>query len=164
MFIEQGITAIVFRLLNFGILIGLALYIFKKYGLSIITQLIAKKESYYAHLLEQKFSFAQRYADLKILFHKDIQQSERVKKNIESWNISISQEHEMLMKEYARYHAQACENKNRRAELSEYRKTTQIVTDRVSDKLTQDLSTHFESEQANAEYINAIVNFMKKKV
>ena len=61
MFINQVVIAVIFRLINFGIVIGLATYLFRKYGLPIIYDLMAQKDSEKELLLSQQLLLEQKH-------------------------------------------------------------------------------------------------------
>lgn len=101
----EQIVLFVFRLINFGVLVGVASYLFKRYGLPILKQNLGHYRSYF---------------DGMINTHRRLKQEQRL---IEKQMISDSKEQDILKERLMRWLANVDDqNKRMRAKRTERKK------------------------------------------
>src|SRR5436190_23666586 len=99
MFINETVIAVIFRLCNFGLIIALALYIFKKYMVAGIVTAMAKKKAEKEFLLNQQVLLEQKQIELHILVQQETDLCEHLKIKINEWKRIIEEQNFLQKKE-----------------------------------------------------------------
>src|SRR5579871_6120569 len=123
MFINENSVAIAFKLINFMALVGLVLFVFKKYAKKDILSLMDQEEAQHnALLVEQKNLEMQQY-DLDRIIKKENLACEQFKATIDEWKkVAL---HEKSTQEKER-HAFTSAIKQRHAQLALHKENTRI--------------------------------------
>ena len=164
MFINQDIVAIVFRIINFILIIGIASFVFKKYLKDNLLFLIAQKITKHNCLLTQQTTLEKQQSDLDALLKKELLMCKEFKLKIDEWKKTVilerqTQEHQstLAMEAFKKRHAFIALNK-------ENERVKNIVAQAVIGDLETSLSLYFEDQKNNTEYLNAIVHFMDERI
>jgi len=163
MFISQTIIAIVFRLINFFIFIGLAIYAFKKYAMPTISILMAKKRAEKEFLLSQQISFEKKQHELDELIKKETALCESLKIKINEWRRIAERDCQDKAKERIEQAVRVEKKNYKRAELRERARVQEVVLTTVVSDLSESLPHHFQKESVGNEYINSILQFMDER-
>src|SRR6266567_2533321 len=96
MFINQSFVAIIFKFINFFTLIGIALFVYKKYLKADILFFIAKKEADYQDLLTKQTTLENKQRDLDLLIKQEAIQCQDFRSKIDEWKkiVTLTQEKE----------------------------------------------------------------------
>ena len=163
MFINQDIVAVVFRLINFVALIGVAFFLFKKHLMPDLLMSIATKKNDLDYLATQQTALEKQQLNLDALLKEDALMCESFRLKIDEWKKVALAKAELQEKE----HKDTINKYNQRiADIALQREQTRvqnIVTHEVTAQLKESLSTHFNGSEKNAEYMNAIIQFMNEK-
>jgi len=163
--LSYDITTIVFKVINFAILIAAVIYLFKRYALSVIKAQITQQ--YDDHkLLQQKSHHAiakQEEVERAIVYQKELYQ--KLHQKIEQWNDIFA----VVVKEREReketikiaLHHKALQQQNYIA--SSY--VTQIVLPAALDNARHQLIADFNNNSQEAITFNeTLIAYMKKSV
>lgn len=163
MFISQLLTNIFFRILNFGIVIGIAAYSIKRYLLPVIHSMMTKQEAEREYLLSQHTILENQQAELDELMSRDNALCESFKLKVDEWK-RIS-EHEQKIREKKR--ADLCHaymDKNRKKQqIIEQDRLHALMAVRVVDELEQSLTTYFHTDEIGDEYLDNVIQRIQER-
>lgn len=163
MFINQSFVAIIFKLINFFSIIGLALFIFKKYFKADILFAIAKKEIDCQNLLRQQTTLRDQQKELELIQQEEIIQHQNFKSKIDQWKIAVLADQQ---KQKEGHHTFLAITKKRNSEIllkKESQRLHNNIIDIVVSDLEKSISSEFKNPQKGADYLADIMSFMRKK-
>lgn len=163
MFINQSIVAIVFKLINFFALIGIAYFAFKKYIKADILFSIAQKEADHHLLVTQQAALEHKQQNLNLVIKKEILQCQNFKSKIDEWKRVILEEQDKQEEELNKLLSTL---KKRNAEIAVKKENKRLQNDilnTVVADLQRSLSHDFKDHKKSADYLNSIVNFMNER-
>jgi len=164
MFINQAIVAIIFRLVNFVIIVALGAYAFKKYIMPAASILMAKKEAEKELLFSQQMLLEYKQSELDQLTKQEAVQSENFKIKIDAWKRVTDGERAFQAKEHSEKRAAIAKKNHKKQELREQMHIQREVAKAVILDLQSYLPGHFEKQNVGADYISSIVCFMDERV
>lgn len=159
---ESDIVSIVFRLLNFGALIALGIYLFKRYLLGSITLQIAKRQQKLADLSLQNqllkdqtkamdFTFAEQQAVSRVLLQK-----------IDVWKALVSQRMLERDQEKVMYESALAQRmKTQQAYLALCSAQKRALLPAI-DKAREALIVNYNAAPLGQSFISEIVKHMEK--
>src|SRR5690606_30883913 len=132
MFINQYVViATIFRLINFFIVIALAIYAFKKYVMPIVLVLIAKKDAEKEFLFSQQILLEQKQYELDTLIKQDIIRCESLKVKIDEWRRIVDKEYVAQENNRTKIRIAIEDSNNQKMQLQEHARIEKIVTEKV---------------------------------
>jgi hypothetical protein len=164
MFINQSFVAIIFKLINFFALIGIAYFVYKKHLKSDILSSIAKKDADYQDLFTLQITLENKQRNLDALFKQETLQCQDFRAKIDEWKKVVTLEQE---KEEKAHITLLAATKKRNAEIflkKENQRVQNHILEAVITDLEKSLSHDFKSTQKNTDYLNAIMHFMNEKI
>ncbi len=164
MFISEALIALIFRLINFGLIIMMLVYVFQKYIRPGLLIAMAKEESEKEFLLSQQLLYEQKQAELDQLIKNERLLCEHFKIKINEWKRVTQEELVAHKRERALLVARIERKKTEKAERRESETVKQCVANKVVDQLETSLTKHFDAQNVGKKYINAIVSFMDEGV
>jgi hypothetical protein len=162
MFTNNPIIGIFFRLFNFAILIGLFVYLFKKYGKAVFVELLEKKDADRALLLSEQATLEKKQSELDLLIAQEIRDCEKLREKIDIWKTVVDNEKALYEKEYEKIGILAEKKGMLRAEQTQQEYIRSMVLERLIPQLHNTLTDHFQEEENGRAYTEAIVRFMDK--
>lgn len=164
MFINQVIIAVIFRLINFGIVIGFAAYLFRKYGLPFVDIMIAQKDAEKELLLSQQLLLEQKQAELDGLIKQDIMLCESLKLKINQWRDVVAQERSTYEKDRLKRSDSLATKKRKKNELLAQACLQKSVATVVLVDLQKSLTDRFEKDEAGDAYLDSMVHAINERV
>jgi F0F1-type ATP synthase membrane subunit b/b' len=162
MFTSQEILIFIFKLINFIIVIGLGIYLTKKYVIPFLEQEIAKyQESIQRlHTAKEQLDVQQAHIDQQRLMQEQLAQE--LTQKIHEWHRVVSttkQQHEVerdarrstLIQEYM-----TCQQTNAQEQIR------QTIAKKVFAQMNQELQTTFTPKQRGQEYLHDVIKAMRQ--
>lgn len=163
MFINQVVIAVVFRLLNFGIVVGLAFYLFRKYGLPVVYTMMAEKDAKKEFLLSQQLLLEQKQRELDDLIGHDLALSESIKLKVNEWR-DIAEKEQLIREQDRLKRSELLHIKKRKkSELLAQTRLQEAVAAAVLADLQKSLTHHFENNDAASEYLDSMVQIINER-
>lgn len=154
------IISVVFRLINFGVIVGLITYLFMYRVLPAIYDKIKERNAEVVALHEQQESLVERHKQLLQQLQQDEKTATILKNRIDRWHQVITQEaaKREAEKQQQREHVQKqIEIKEyERMRIKAYDKTTRAAITQVQHKITQQLS----DQKTNQAFFEHLINSM----
>jgi hypothetical protein len=164
MFTNQIIIAVIFRLINFGIVIGLATYLFKKHGLPLIDTIMAQKDAERELLLSQQLLLEQKQAELDDLIKQDIILCESLKVKINEWRDVVAQEQSAQEKDHLKRSETLATKRRKKSELLARVCLQKTVAASVLADLQRSLTDRFEKDDVGEAYLDSMVQAINERV
>jgi len=92
MFSSASIIAVVFKILNLLVLLGVVAYIFKKYLLTSIKAAMAERIAQHTLLQEESDALKGAVRELDRVIEQEVAACEHLKKQVVAWRIRVEQE------------------------------------------------------------------------
>jgi hypothetical protein len=163
MFTNSAFIAIVFRLINFSIVIALAAYAFKKYVMPDVLLLMAKKVAEHDFLTSQQLLLENKQFEMDALIKKDKTQYELFKMKIDQWKQSIHKQDEESKQDHIK-RLDTIRNKNKEKRfLREQLCLQQTVAKKIIFELSSSLPNYFQKQDKGIAYLDSIITFMNEK-
>ncbi len=160
--VHSSLISIVFRLINFAVLIGFAYYLFKKYFKNRIDEKIAQKEALLKGLEEQGYFLEAKTIHLE---NQRIEQEKRagqMRQKIDDWCLAVAAQNNKKQEELRASAARVAERVAAINTLLQYdvwrKNVLPVAIKDAKQKLTQEFSEH---ERADT-YIHHILHHLKK--
>ena len=164
MFINQSIVAIVFKLINFMMLVGIGFFLFKKYVKQDILSLINKEQENRHALLTQQINLEQQQYALNDLSKKELIECQNFKSKIDEWKKTVLIQELTQQEERNKIIATI----KKRHTLITTKKENQHLQNEIVNaliiSLEHSLSEHFKNPQEGITYLNTITHFMDERV
>lgn len=164
MFINQVVVAVIFRLINFGVVIGLAVYFFRKYALPLFYTMIAQKDAEKELLLSQQLLLEQKQAELDSLIEQDVFVCESFKLKVDEWRSFVEKERAIHAKDCLKRNEIIEVKKRKKSELLAQGHLQKIVATAVIADLHRSLINHFEKDDAASVYLDSMVQAINERV
>ena len=163
MFTSETIIAIFFRFTHLTILIGLAVYAFKNYGIPRIIILMAKKDAEYDSLLNKQLMLEESLFDLDKKIEQEALACQQLKEKISKWRTAVNTDHEMEKNKQNSRIEMVRNNTNKKIEYYHQEQIKNSVHNALIAQLKKSLSSHFESTKNQSAYLEDIVKFMDRR-
>ena len=164
MFTNQVIIAVVFRLINFAIVIGVATYLFRKYGSPVVDTMMAQKDAEKELLLSQQLLLEQKQAELDALIRQDIILCESLKLKINEWRDVAAQKRSMHERDRLKINDDLATKRRKKNELLAQVRLQKSVATAVLEDLQRSLTDRFEKDDAGQAYLDSMVQAINERV
>ena len=164
MFINQVIIAVIFRLINFGIVIGVATYFFRKYALPVVYTMMAQKDAEKEFLLSQQILLEQKQVELDDLIRRDFLLCESLKLKVDEWRDSVKKECFIHEKDNLKRNEDLEIKKRKKSELLAQSRLQKTIATVVLADLQKSLADHFEKDDAASAYLDSMVQAINERV
>ena len=164
MFINQSFVAILFKLINFFAIIGIACFIYKKYMKADIFFLIAKKETDYQDLFTLQTTLDNKQRDLDLLLKQEALQCQDLRSKIDAWKKTVTLEQEKQEQEYNALLAIAKKRTRHVLMKKENQRMQNKIINAVIMDLEKTLSHDFKDSKKGDNYLDSIIHFMNEKI
>ncbi len=162
MFEHETILSLIFLVLNFGVLIALGIYLFKRYGLAGIKERIRSEEESLQRLHERKEQLG--YDNRMLTEQLVLQDVECVDlgNKIERWHSAYERE------QHARYQELAIlkERVTKKIEMQEQTVALDFLTKKVVPKAIEEatvkLGQQFASPQEGRQFLTQLIAYMER--
>lgn len=159
--IATEFIVLAFRIINFGVLIALLGYLFKKYALSTIQQRMLEKRAYVGGLQEQYRSIIYQQEQIAAIRKEEELLCQRLQQQVSMWRFAIEKERKIrleekeqrkdVLKERAQY-------KEQQIRLLYLKK--QVIPHAVR-QAEEELQRYFSDKQAGNQYVQQIITRMR---
>ncbi len=155
-------VVIVFRLLNFGVLIALFAYFFKKYALQVVHIRIAQKESVMKTLQSQQIQLEQKKSELDQNIDEQMQECTELKKKMDQWNENIKQEVLIRMQEREHILKKITKYSQKRTEYYALDQIKKRVGYKAIEQTYITLKQQFSDEKKGTAFLGTIIKFVEQ--
>lgn len=158
--ITGHVIAVVFRLINFGVVIGLIAYLFKTRILPVVSEKIKERVNQSQMFKHQQEELAQRHQQLLKELATDEQVALQLKSRIDSWARAVAQENKerIAYEEQQRLHVQkqVAYRTLERMRAKAYEEVTCAAITQVKKDMMHKLSNEKMSKDYFAHLINSL--------
>ncbi len=164
MFINVPLVTIIFRLLNFALLIGFFVYIFKRYIYQNISDQIAEKESFIHGLIQNNKVLEEQQHDLEMRITQQESKCKELVQKTMLWQQAVTQEKQawtVLQDAVIRDRAQRVKLQQESLEKDRLKR---VVLPHVLTESQKKLQQEFESPQAGQAFIADIIAQLRKGI
>src|SRR5204862_2083632 len=147
MFINPRFVAIIFKFINFFAIIGLGLFIFKKYFKTDILFSITKKEMHHQDLLTQQAILKDQQRSLALVQQEEMIQCQNFKSKIDEWKRVVISEQQKQAKEHDALLSIIKKRNTEVALKKENQRLQNNIIDLVVSDLEKSVSNDFKSSQ-----------------
>lgn len=160
---SSHIISIAFRLINFGALIGLALYFFKKSGKSALMHILTEKKGYFGGLQEQKRALDYQKEQITQEAAQQDLLIALLKERVIQWRQRVAQEQEMF-EHYKSLQLEIMQERiQKRKERIAQQKLYAYVMPRAIKQAQDRLIKQYESSESADQFMSNIFKHMKKE-
>jgi hypothetical protein len=163
MFTNQEFIALIFRLINFAALIGVTVYLFKKYALPDILLTIAHQQNHQDSLYKQQADLEKQQYTLDILLQKDAKECDAFRSRIDIWKKNVALEHKQHEQEREKLLKLVKQRLEHHALQKEQQRVQTSVTQAIVRDIEKSLSLYFQDPQHSNEYLNSILHLMNER-
>lgn len=163
MFGNESFIMIFFRLANFVALIGVGLYLFKKYGLPATIVIMDEQNEADERLNHRLADVEAEHKVMAHILHEDAVLCETLKVRVREWKKKSDENATSRDKNYAVRMADLQQKMIQRAQLREQEHVQETVATQVVGDLYQSMPQYFEHVDTGSEYLASIIQFMKKE-
>ncbi|MBA3954620.1 hypothetical protein H0X48_04865 [Candidatus Dependentiae bacterium] len=155
--------SLIFKFINFGIIIALIVYAFKRYGLPLVVSQIKAGEKYKHDLAVDRSELFVSQTLLEQEVHDQEQQCVALSKKIDQWNEVVADQ--LRQKEVQSQAIREITNQRRKHQSEQYslQKTKHTLTGCVEKRLKQELIVYFADEKLAHNYIQQTLSRIEKK-
>ena len=164
MIMHESIVAILFRLFNFGVLIGVFGYLFKKYVLVGIRTRMAEKKRYLQSLNERKDELAQEHQMIVQRMGQEHELGQQLKKKVDNWAQEVAKKHEVREQEKHSYAQSLQERMKVRVQHLTAEHINKRVVSTVLERTQVRLAHDFTDEHRARTFLASIITHMKKRM
>jgi uncharacterized protein YlxW (UPF0749 family) len=162
MIINSAVVAIVFRILNFVVLIGLIVYLYKQYLHKLIIAMIEQKKRTVLGLEQERAALIRRLDESDQRIKSEQEEYNRLQKKVADWQASV--EHERLVR-VNKKQAYIDSLKKQAALRVQNVTTSRIMLQAlpiVLDRTQVQLEKTFDSIEAKKKFMNRIIVTMQE--
>ena len=163
MFAELLVT-IIFKILNFVALIGLFIFIFKKYFRNEIEAAIEHDHLEEVNLNTRIKEIEQRGSELSEEIFKQEKLCEYLNARTSQWQIAFEKNTEQKQREQQELHRRATDRAKLQAQTIAYERTIQAVLPKALATACNKLKGSFEGSAGGKDLVKDILNHMKKSL
>ncbi|HZW61697.1 MAG TPA: hypothetical protein VFF04_05730 [Candidatus Babeliales bacterium] len=162
MFAGETTISIIFKLLNFAVLIGLFVYLFKNYFLDSIKEQMNAKEQFLADLKHQKEALKEQQKKLEQQIEaQDIVCADFGNK-IERWQAAVHEEEIKKQKMREQLHAKLTKKIEYQAHQLSVEKIEKIIEPQALEHAKATLEKEFTAAPAGQRFIEQLINYMER--
>ena len=162
MFVDTIVIGIFFKILNFAIIIGCTVYLFKYYAQDSLQQMRDEKEDEFKRLRAQKVDVRRHNKNLDVQLEEQQELCKRLKHNVSIWKKIVLQQKEDTKRERQVMYNQMEHIRLLQGRAITLSKLEHTVMPIALKKARQQLEKKFASEKQGQEFIKALLNDMQK--
>lgn len=160
---DESLVSIIFRLINFGALIGLGVYVFKRYFLHDIIEKINQEGLEKESLRHQ----VQELDDKSNVLSGEIVEQEqlchKLSERVEQWHHFFNEDIERKRKENQEFHAKAVERLEKQKKFLEQELMMNEVFPQAMDQIKLQLMKDFSDPAKNKNFLADIIGHIEKR-
>ncbi len=160
MFISKEAISIIFRLVNFFILSGLIVYVFRKYLLTPIKEKLAEKWAFFRDLKNQHKNLVDQKGILDIEIKDQDKLFAILKQKINIWDKTCKQKHNEREQELAKIKELHAKKLTIQNENVHQQKLLKEVFPRVIQGTYSQLEKKFEDKKESQKFLGNIIDYM----
>ena len=157
------IIAIVFRYINFGVFIGLGVYLFKKKLLPIIIQERAKKRAVVQNLASENKDLLVRQRTVEQEISEQEIESKHLYDQIKIWSLVFNKRLSESKNEQQLLMDSSLQRSKVRSDYAAYKLIRNTVCNKALNDSRQNLQGHFLSEEQGRRFMASLVHFVRKE-
>ncbi len=155
--LHESWVSIAFRLINFGVLIGLAYYLYKRYFKNRIDDKMTQKEALLKGLEEQGYFLEGKAHDLEIQLKEQEYRGNRLKEKMREWADAVAQLQHKHQEEQRLYATQAASRVIKKNKLLEQKVLHKEVLPGVLAQAQTELMKQFANDAQSKRYVHDII-------
>ena len=163
MFTSHVFLIIFFRFFNFCLLLFLGAYAYRKYGASLLAELIEEKDQARHNLLQENVRLNEEQVLLEKKLHEESVLCSQLKVKMDLWQHGVQVEKERYEKEVSDWRAIVRHKAEQRALVQESVRVQAAVTHLVTDELERSLAQHFIDAAVGEEYVGQMIKRMNER-
>jgi hypothetical protein len=156
MVLDKQLILIIFKLINFGVLIGLGYVLWRKYARSYLMAEFNKKYAYQDGLQQTHTRLQQEKKHIAKIYQGDQQEREQLKERLSSWRDAL--EHERISREQYKREQQELLKKRvaeQLAAIEQHHLLNQLYKEAMGDARIK-LEKHFSDKNAQKEFMTTM--------
>lgn len=157
MFDNTSIIDLLFRFINFGILIALGVYGFKRYALTQIRQAIAEKDAQKDHLHQAQTKAQRALETINHALRNQQIENEYLLSRVTAWELAIEKEREEKKQQAVVQEKLLREQATQKAHALERMRLYQEVIPAARAKAHQELEKYFTTEHHQQEFLQNVI-------
>jgi hypothetical protein len=164
MFGHETFVTVFFRFANFIVLVGLGVYVFKKYALPSIFIFMREQREEHERLEHQRVDLEAAHAVVAQELQDDSLICATLKTRIDEWRKKSDMAVAMREKERQKRMIVLYKAAEYREKIREQQRVEAVVAEKVAIELREELSRYFDKKEVSSAYINAVIHSLEKDV
>ncbi len=161
MIFAEQVTIVFFRLINFGVLIGLGWYLAKKHLLPIIRQQLAAYVAYFNGLRKTHRMLKQEQRVIAYAIDEDCKEQAELKERVMSWKAQVHEHNEQLYQEREQRRQVLQKSISLQVkQVAQYRLYKAVMPEAMQEARRQ-LTQQFAQEGAQQRVLRSIITMMR---
>jgi len=160
--LSSTIIAFVFRILNFAALVGVIIYLFKRYALDMICEQMSEKEAHMQGLVEQKRMLIWRVHELNRSIELQEARGKELVEKVDQWQAQYQKaitQHEQETKENAERVGVLRQIRSKR--ISQELMERELLPD-IFKEVRQTLTEKFSQASENSHFVEELIQQIDK--
>lgn len=159
MFVDQQL---VFTLINFGVTIGLAAYLYYWYGKPMLQDMMAAREREQTLLMHEKQSLRDEQERLARVMEQEQRLATSLLEKATQWKQRYQQKRAQALEEQQLIDAKVNEKRHQQAQLYAQQRLYKTILPQVMHQAREQLTSQFKKGKEADAYLKDIITFMKK--
>ena len=156
--LHDSLTSILFRLVNFTLILGLAYYLYKRYFKNRIDDKMTQKEALLKGLEEQGYFLEGKAHDFEMQLKEQEVTGNLLKQKLQDWNEAVLQDNHRQDQEQRLYAAQANERMHEKNKLWAQHVLQKEILPDVLEQARNQLQKQFSSSPSDSKkYVHDII-------
>lgn len=159
----SSIVPILFRLLNFGIIVFAGIYVYRRYGRALLQEMFEQHQEQQAALKERSVTLASQAHELENAFTEQQKLAQRLENNVAQWRSSVT--HALLLRKQEK-EALSHVLQRKAERVARYTAWISIKRDILDDAVkeaTQKLSALYADQARGKMYLNSVLSELKER-
>jgi len=161
--LHESLTSIFFRLLNFGIIIGLAYYLYKRYFKHRIDDKMTQKETLLKALEEQGYFLEGKAHDLELRLKEQEIKGQKLSEKMEEWRVAVLAEQVHGQEGFRIWANQAGQRVEHKNQVIARREWQEKILPQALNHARAELIRKFSDSSAPQRYVHEIVTHLEKE-
>lgn len=164
MLIDETLITVLFRLINFGLVILLISYIVKTYISPYVVSVMTQKQAHENRLISDKLDLDREYTLLEGALRKNNDYYRRLMKNVDQWKKIVALQKSIVNQEAALLQQRYIQLQQEKESALHKRYMQKALAKRVINDLEKDIGVYFSSGEKNVlDYTDHVINFMTER-
>lgn len=159
---HSSLLSIIFRLINFGVLIGIGYYLFKKYFKNGIDEKIVQKEAVVKGLEEQGYFLEAKVIHLENQRREQEKYAALMRQKIDDWRIAVAAQNNKKQEEMRVSADRIAEQVARINQTLQHERWRKTVLPRALADAKKKLTEQFSDSKSAQSYIYDTVNHLER--